>query len=157
VTESAHQTVARPLVAAGALFFDEAGRVLLVRPTYKPMWDIPGGYLMPGESPLAACVREVREELAFAVTDLRYLVVDWAPADDEGDKILFIFDGGTVRTEQATSPSPDGNEIAQLRYTEIEELDEYVPARLARRIRAAVAAKTTGQAAYAEHGAVRAT
>jgi hypothetical protein len=32
----------RPYVAAGALFFDYAGRVMLVRPIYKDFWDIPG-------------------------------------------------------------------------------------------------------------------
>ena len=34
---------ARPVVAAGAVFRDDAGRVLLVHPTYKPGWDVPGG------------------------------------------------------------------------------------------------------------------
>jgi 8-oxo-dGTP diphosphatase len=50
-------------VSAGALFVDEYDRVLLVEPTYKSYWDIPGGYVEPGESPLAACAREVHEEL----------------------------------------------------------------------------------------------
>ena len=36
---------ATPRVAAGALFFDDRGRVLLVHPTYKDTWDIPGGYV----------------------------------------------------------------------------------------------------------------
>ena len=30
-------------MAACALFRDEDGRVLLVDPTYKPTWDLPGG------------------------------------------------------------------------------------------------------------------
>jgi hypothetical protein len=34
---------ARPRAASGALYFDGAGRVMLVKPTYKPLWDIPGG------------------------------------------------------------------------------------------------------------------
>jgi len=50
---------ATPLMAAGALFFDEAGHVLLVEPTYKGYRDIPGGYVKQGESPLQTCVREV--------------------------------------------------------------------------------------------------
>jgi ADP-ribose pyrophosphatase YjhB (NUDIX family) len=48
-------------VAAGALFVDEQDRVMLVRPTYKPYWDVPGGYVEKGESPLQACIREVAE------------------------------------------------------------------------------------------------
>ncbi|WP_203719432.1 NUDIX domain-containing protein, partial [Asanoa siamensis] len=42
---------ARVLVAAGAFFTDEYGQIMLVRPTYKPYWDIPGGYVEPTESP----------------------------------------------------------------------------------------------------------
>ena len=56
---------ATPRVAAGALFFDDQGRVLLVHPTYKDTWDIPGGYVERGESPAAACRRELKEELGI--------------------------------------------------------------------------------------------
>ncbi|MCW2930382.1 MAG: ADP-ribose pyrophosphatase, partial [Actinomycetia bacterium] len=56
-------SLARKRMAASALFRDEAGRVLLVEPTYKPVWDLPGGAVEAEESPHAACRREVREEL----------------------------------------------------------------------------------------------
>ncbi|MEV6793642.1 NUDIX hydrolase [Streptomyces sp. NPDC051320] len=69
---------ATPLMAAGALFFDEAGHVLLVEPTYKDYRDIPGGYVEQGESPLQACVRELREELDITPPIGRLLAMDWA-------------------------------------------------------------------------------
>ena len=53
--------VATPRVAAGVLFRDVEGRILLVKPSYKEGWDIPGGYVEPGESPKQAAAREVRE------------------------------------------------------------------------------------------------
>jgi ADP-ribose pyrophosphatase YjhB (NUDIX family) len=43
--------MARPRVAAGLLVHDDQGRVLMVKPTYKDGWDIPGGYVEPDESP----------------------------------------------------------------------------------------------------------
>lgn len=42
------EQVARPRVAAGALFFDESGRVLLLQPSYKP-----GGRFLAGMYALA--------------------------------------------------------------------------------------------------------
>jgi ADP-ribose pyrophosphatase YjhB (NUDIX family) len=71
-----------PKVAAGVLFIDEQERVMLVRPTYKDYWDIPGGYVEAGESPLQACIREVAEELGLQVKITRLLTVDWAPWQD---------------------------------------------------------------------------
>ncbi|WP_435863016.1 NUDIX domain-containing protein [Streptomyces massasporeus] len=37
----------------------------MVVPTYKDYWDIPGGYVETGESPLQAASREVREEIGI--------------------------------------------------------------------------------------------
>jgi ADP-ribose pyrophosphatase YjhB (NUDIX family) len=146
--------IARPRIAAGALFLDHEGRILLVRPTYKPMWDIPGGYVEPGESPLAACLREVREELGVELPISQHLVVDWAPAEQEGDKILFIFDGGALPTDQIDRLTPDGTEVADLAFVEAERLDDCVPDRLARRLRAALSARHVDRPVYAEHGVV---
>jgi 8-oxo-dGTP diphosphatase len=56
------------LVAAVALI-DANGRVLLAqRPPGKSMaglWEFPGGKVEPGETPEAALIRELREELAI--------------------------------------------------------------------------------------------
>ena len=57
-------------VVTGALVRE--GRVLLVhrsrhRRAYPDVWDLPGGHVEPGESPLDALVRELREELGVRV------------------------------------------------------------------------------------------
>jgi len=58
------------LVVAAALV-DDAGRVLLARrPPGKSMaglWEFPGGKVDPGETPEAAIVREMREELSVEI------------------------------------------------------------------------------------------
>src|SRR6185312_756496 len=90
---------ATPRVSAGVLFVDDQDRVMMLRTTYKAYWDIPGGYIETGESPLHACVREVQEELGLRVEIASLLAIDWAPNPDEGDKILFIFDGGYLQQD----------------------------------------------------------
>lgn len=62
-----NEDFARPRTASGVLYFDETGRVMLVNPTYKPMWDMPGGYVQPGESPVEALRREIAEELGASL------------------------------------------------------------------------------------------
>ncbi|WP_043513630.1 MULTISPECIES: NUDIX hydrolase [unclassified Actinoplanes] len=147
--------VSRPQVAAGVLFFDEAGCVLLVQPSYKTGWEIPGGYVEAGESPKAACIREVAEELGLSPAIGDHLIVDWAPATGEGDKLLFIFDGGILpERDRARIDFVDG-ELADWRFVAITDLETYVPARLARRITTAAAARQGARPVYAEHGVAK--
>lgn len=115
------------------LFRDAAGRVLLVKPTYKDGWDIPGGYVEPGESPKHAAAREVDEELGIKPQIGRLLVVDWAPHPDEGDKLLFIFDGGVLANE-LRDVVIEKREIARAEFVAIEHVAAHLSDRLLERI-----------------------
>ena len=138
---------ATPRVAAGALFFDDQHRVLLVHPTYKDTWDIPGGYVERGESPAAACRREISEELGLDRQVLRMLGVDWAPNGNEGDKLLFLFDCGALGPDEQRIKL-DENELDDWRWVRLDDLEEFVISRISRRIRAVSAS----EASYLEHG-----
>ncbi len=62
---------AEPFIVVAAALVDVDGRLLVQqRPPGKPMaglWEFPGGKIEPGESPEAALIRELREELGIDV------------------------------------------------------------------------------------------
>lgn len=146
-------TFATPRTATAALYFNGPEDVLLVNPTYKDGWELPGGYLMPDETPTSALARELLEELGTHLPIGRLLVVDWAPNEREGDKILWIFDGGELTEEQHAKIHVDGVEIDKYAYHHRSELDTLLIPRLARRVHAAIDARAKGETYYLERGA----
>jgi ADP-ribose pyrophosphatase YjhB (NUDIX family) len=86
-----------PVVCAGAVVRDDAGRLLLVRRGQPPAtgtWTLPGGRVESGESPAEAARREVAEEtglvvrigeLLATVPVLGYLVHDFAATVSSGE------------------------------------------------------------------------
>ncbi|MGL5824483.1 MAG: NUDIX domain-containing protein [Nocardioides sp.] len=144
--------MSQPRVAAGALFFDEQGQLLLVKPTYKEGWEIPGGYVEAGETPIEACEREVTEELGLTRKVERLLVVDWAPADNEGDKLLFVFDGGILIADELSAISLPPDELERFGLHPQSALKGLMIDRLAKRVATALDVRGRGDMAYLEHG-----
>jgi phosphoglycolate phosphatase len=68
--------VSPPISTVGALIHDDAGRVLMIR-THKwnNRWGIPGGKIIRGESSVAALRREILEETALEIDDIRFALV----------------------------------------------------------------------------------
>ena len=64
---------AKVLLVAACALIDPDGRVLIAqRPADKQMgglWEFPGGKVEPGESPEAALIRELAEELGIVVQE----------------------------------------------------------------------------------------
>ena len=143
---------ATPRTAAGVLFFDADNRILLVQPSYKPGWDLPGGYIQPGETPTQAAAREVHEELGIKPPIGPLLVADWAPNPGEGDKLLFVFDGGELAAEHVGRIQLDPGEIAGYAFHDPELIGTLVIPRLARRVSAAITARSEAEMRYLEHG-----
>jgi 8-oxo-dGTP pyrophosphatase MutT (NUDIX family) len=88
----------RKRMSAGVLIRDQGGRILLVEPSYKPGWEIPGGVVEDGEAPWTTAVRELQEEIGLSRPCGRLLVVDYVPAENDNlpERIGFVFDGGTI-------------------------------------------------------------
>jgi 8-oxo-dGTP diphosphatase len=141
----------RPECAVGALFLDEAGDVLLVEPTFKAMWEIPGGVMQVGETPREACARELQEEFALELPVGRLLVVDWAPHVRE-ERVRFVFDGGVLTDEQLDAIELPPHELESWAFITPGELFVMTEPRLSRRVTAALGAREAGATWYLENG-----
>jgi len=138
------------LVAAGVLLRDRAGAVLLVEPTYKPTWEIPGGLVKTGESPREAARRECREELGLDVRVGELLCVHYAPGHQvPADGVAFVFDGGTTALRLADLALP-ADELAGAAFVPPADLDRYLLPPMVRRLRAAIDAATRHTTTYLE-------
>lgn len=152
MTDDPAAAFARARAAAGVLFFNDHDHIMLVDPSYKDYRDIPGGYLEHGETPRQAAEREVAEELGIHPKIGRLLVADWAPNEAEGDKVLFLFDGGTLATDQLNAIRPDPSELVGYHFHDIAQIHDLTIPRLARRLVHAHAAHRDGGTRYLEHG-----
>jgi hypothetical protein len=85
-------------VSAGALIFDRGGRLLILKPTYKSGWTIPGGVMeADGETPWDACRREVREECGLEVGGGRLACMDFRrPRPGRQGGVRFLFNCGAL-------------------------------------------------------------
>jgi 8-oxo-dGTP pyrophosphatase MutT (NUDIX family) len=142
----------RVRAAAGALIRDEQGRVLLVRPTYKDTWELPGGSLEPDESPLTACKRELEEEIGFVPPLGELLCVDWvSPSPPWDGGLMFLFDGGVLSAAQIAGIRLPRDELERFEFVPPGDLESVLIPRLARRVLACLSLRGRG-GAYLEDG-----
>lgn len=140
-------------IGAGLLCRDADDRVLLVQPTYKPTWEVPGGVVEAGESPAACVAREVREELGLDLPIGRLLVVDWLPVrPPKTEGLMMQFDGGVLEDTDTRRFRLPADELAAWRWFSGAELDDVLPDYMARRTRVALDAARSGSTVYLEWG-----
>jgi len=141
------------LISGAALIRDDAGRVLIVNPTYKPDWEIPGGIAEADEAPSEACRREVLEELGLERPVGRLLSVEWRPPRRPfGDGIHFIFDGGMLSEAEQASIRLPAEELSEWELVPAEVARERLPERLWNRVSAALEATALDSPIYLEAG-----
>ena len=129
----------RKRLVAGMLFRDVRGRVLLVQPSYKPNWEIPGGAVEDDESPWAAAGRELMEELGLDRPVGRLLVVDYVrPQDSRPEGVVFVFDGGLLDETDVLGMVLAEEEILSAGFYTLAEVRQRVKPLLADRVAAAL-------------------
>ena len=140
-----------PGVSQPALIFDGAARLLILKPTYKSGWTIPGGQVeADGETPWEACRREALEESGIEVRSGRLACVDFLrPREHRPGGVRFLFDCGVADDEQLRNVKVQADEIAEFRFVPVGEALKLLSGPLRRRVRAAVGSRSCS---YLEDG-----
>jgi 8-oxo-dGTP diphosphatase len=150
-------------VSASAMIFDRSGRLLILKPTYKSGWTIPGGVMeADGETPWQACRREVREECGLDLAAGRLACVDFRPprparpagpgkpgkpANPGG--IRFLFDCGRLDDSSLAGLTLQAAEISEYRLVRLPKALKLLRKPIRRRV---AAARRPGAPLYLENG-----
>ena len=141
-------------VSAGALIFDRAGRLLILKTTYKSGWTIPGGVMeSDGETPWEACRREVAEECGLQIGaghPARLACMDFRrPRPGKPGGVRYLFDCGVFGDTSLAGIVVQPEEVAEHRMADLRTALTMLRKPIRRRVRAA----TGGQALhYLEDG-----
>jgi 8-oxo-dGTP diphosphatase len=143
--------VPRIPASAGALIFDKAGRLLILKPNYKKGWTIPGGQVdSNGESPWEACRRETREECGLEVEHGRLVCVDFLRRrENRPGGVRFLFDCGAFARQQLRAIRLDDGEIDEHRFSKLADALAVLSGPIRRRVSASVG---TERCLYLEDG-----
>ncbi len=129
--------------SASALIFDQAGRLLILKPTYKSGWTIPGGVMeADGETPWQACQREVREECGLELTSGRLACVDFRrPRPGRVGGIRFLFDCGALADTELAGITLQAEELSAYQFVDLSIVWTLLRKPIRRRVRAATSGR----------------
>src|SRR5437868_869875 len=109
-------TQSRFTVTVGAVLFDDAGRILLLDHVFRTRagWGIPGGFLAKGENPEDALRRELREEVAIEIENVRVI---FTRTLGQQNQVEIYFRAGVIG-----DPKPSSFEIKGSQWFALEQL-----------------------------------
>jgi len=127
------KTLARKRVGAGVVFLNKKKQVLLVKPSYKNYWILPGRIIDRNESPKDGATREVEEEIGIKIKDLKLVSLFWGVEKEyDDDYLMFTFYGGVIENEEEIRV--DGDEIIDFQFVSKNKLKDLVSPGTNRRI-----------------------
>ena len=112
------------------MVFNDRGELLLIRNSYgrSDLYLLPGGGIGRFETPEAAAVREVKEEVGLDVHGLARVSTHFSTHEGKRDTIHLF------RATCDAEPTPDGREVVEARFVGLDDLPEDVSPATLRRI-----------------------
>lgn len=116
----------------GVLIIDQ-GKLLLVKRAIEPFkgyWDIPGGFLEPGEHPETGAVREILEETDLHIQLGKLLGIFMDVYETTGDPTLNLFYTAVVTGGEARA----GSDAAHVHWFDLDALPEQIAFKSAHKV-----------------------
>lgn len=144
-------------MASGVVIFNNSKEILLVKPTYKNHWSVPGGVIDENESPRDAALREAKEEINLNLKKIHLLCIDYMSQRESGyitkdENIQFIFYGGKLSAKEIKQIRIPKTEIGEYKFVSKKEALKLVNDKLANRLVPCFEAIKTGKPVYLEGG-----
>ncbi|MBI2984898.1 MAG: NUDIX hydrolase [Candidatus Kerfeldbacteria bacterium] len=134
-------------ISAGMVFLNSRNEVLLVKPSYKKVWVIPGGVVGQYESPRDGCIRETREEIGLRIEKPEFIGVVHAPRPTDNDDVMhFFFYGGTLPDDIKLDLQAD--ELDSYQFVSVDEVPKLTVKQFGPRLTILLRAIQSKQAAY---------
>lgn len=138
-------------MGAGALFLNDKDEILIVKPSYKDHWSVPGGVVDENESPRQACIREVKEELGLDINTPEFLCVEYIPKiAEKSENLQFLFFGGRLSSNQINAIKLPPDEITGYKFMGINEALVLLNEKAGKRIQQCVVALENKTGLYLE-------
>lgn len=143
-------------IAAGALFFNNANKLLVIKPSYRPHWSIPGGVVEAEESPLQSCQRECLEEIGLRAKKLQLLCIDYKDTIGvKPESLQMVFYGGRLAKNDIAKIKIDSHEIMAYKFINVKDAFKTLggsKSDLAKRVKYALMAIKSKMVYYLENG-----
>jgi 8-oxo-dGTP pyrophosphatase MutT (NUDIX family) len=148
------ESIPKRRMTASALFFNEAGELLIVKPTYRDDddWLVVGGAVDQNESPYDGCKREICEELGNDFSAQQLLCIEYQSSSGVNrDSLHFVFYGGVLNQKQIRQIKLPMEELAEYRFCSLDEGMRLLSSRLGERLVFALEALEQRRVIYIEN------
>ena len=148
------ESLPKKLVGAACVLMNEHKDILIMKPSYREGWLLPGGPLNEFESPSHGCIRKTMEEAGLTIEGPQLIGVfhSLRRSDDKRryESVHFIFYGGILDENARQEITIESKSFESYKFVTREDAVSMLSFPLNERVKQSLAAMDKGTIAYAE-------